>query len=149
MTLKKIGRNKMPNFSNPLTGINVDHKLTKDELARAIRFMVAAEYEAIEMYEKVRDATDNEDAKKVIQSITDEELVHAGEFLKLLNIINPNESDFYSKGEKEISELLEKGKKAFKLTRELDKIATEIEPENKLIAQFIDNLSDHIESIPY
>ena len=137
----------MPNFADPLTGINPEHTLSKDELARAIRFMIAAEYEAIEMYEKVRDATDDENAKKVIQSITDEEIVHASEFLKLLSIIKPEDSEFADKGEKEVSELLEKGKKAFKLTREIDKIADILEPDNELIALALDHISDKIEKI--
>ena len=137
----------MPNFSDPLTGISPDHKLTKEELARAIRFMTAAEYEAVEMYEKCRDATDNADAKKVIQSIIDEEKIHASEFLKLLSIIKPEDKKFDTKGEQEVSELLEKSKKAFKLTEELDKIAEEIEPQNKIIALAIDHVSDKIEEI--
>ncbi len=35
----------MPEFCNPFTVMRSDRKLSKDELARAIRFMIAAEYE--------------------------------------------------------------------------------------------------------
>jgi rubrerythrin len=136
----------MPNFGNPLTGISEDHTLSKDELARAVRFLVAAEYEAVEMYEKVRDATNDGNAKKVIQAIIDEEIVHAGEFLKLLSIVNPKETEFYAEGEKEVSDLIEKGKKAFKLTKKLDGIAEEIESQDKVIALALDNISDTIEN---
>ena len=37
----------MPEFGTPFSGLARDRKLTNEELARAIRFMVAAEYEAI------------------------------------------------------------------------------------------------------
>ena len=135
----------MPNFGNPLTGIGEDHTLTKEELARAVRFLVAAEYEAVEMYEKVRDATDDGDAKKVIQSIIDEEKVHAGEFLKLLAAIDPKETEFYEKGYKEVSEQLEESKKAFGISDELDRIASEVEPQDRRIALALDSLSDAVE----
>ncbi len=36
----------MPEFGKPFSGLAKDRKLTKEELIRAIRFMVAAEYEA-------------------------------------------------------------------------------------------------------
>ena len=39
----------MPEFGNPFSGISKDRKLTKEELIRAIRFMIAAEYEAIQL----------------------------------------------------------------------------------------------------
>jgi hypothetical protein len=38
----------MPEFSNPFTVLKNDRKLTHEELVRAIRFMIAAEYEAIQ-----------------------------------------------------------------------------------------------------
>ncbi|MCJ7656703.1 MAG: rubrerythrin, partial [Candidatus Atribacteria bacterium] len=37
----------MPEFGNPFSGLKKDRKLTNEELIRAIRFMIAAEYEAI------------------------------------------------------------------------------------------------------
>ncbi len=37
-------------FETPFSGLAKDRKLTEAELIRAIRFMVAAEYEAIQMY---------------------------------------------------------------------------------------------------
>lgn len=40
----------MPKFSNPFSGLNNDRQLTLQELVRAIRFMIAAEYEAIQLY---------------------------------------------------------------------------------------------------
>jgi len=45
----------MPNFGSPFSGLTNDRKLTDAELIRAIRFMVAAEYEAIQMYMQLAD----------------------------------------------------------------------------------------------
>ena len=38
----------MPDFGTPFSGLAWEHKLTHKELIRAIRFMIAAEYEAIQ-----------------------------------------------------------------------------------------------------
>jgi hypothetical protein len=36
----------MPVFGTPFSGFASEHKLTKEELVRAVRFIVASEYEA-------------------------------------------------------------------------------------------------------
>ena len=74
----------MPEFGDPFSGMAADRKLTHEELVRAIRFMVSAEYEAIQLYMQLAESTDHELAKKVLVDIADEEKVHAGEFLRLL-----------------------------------------------------------------
>jgi len=40
----------MPAFGSPFSGLANDRKLTDEELVRSIRFMVATEYEAIQLY---------------------------------------------------------------------------------------------------
>ncbi|MBN1683292.1 rubrerythrin [Candidatus Bathyarchaeota archaeon] len=97
----------MPEFGNPFSGLASDKKLTEAELIRAIRFMVAAEYEAIQLYMQLAESTDNELAKKVLIDIADEERVHAGEFLQLLYELAPDEKTFYEEGYKEVEELKE------------------------------------------
>lgn len=94
----------MPDFGNPFSGLKNDRKLTHEELVRAIRFMVAAEYEAIQLYEQLAESTDNELAKKVLYDIANEEKVHAGEFLRLLKEIQPDEEAFYQEGAQEVEE---------------------------------------------
>lgn len=100
----------MPDFGSPFSGLANDRKLTHEELVRAIRFMVAAEYEATQMYTQLAESTDNELAVKVLKEIADEELVHAGEFLRLLHELAPNEEKFYAKGTKEVEEKIKKMK---------------------------------------
>jgi rubrerythrin len=70
----------MPEFANPFTVLKNDRKLTNPELVRAIRLMIAAEYEAIQLYMQLAESTDNELAKEVLIDIANEERVHAGEF---------------------------------------------------------------------
>lgn len=94
----------MPEFSNSLSGLKHDRLLTHQELVRAIRYMVAAEYEAIQLYEQLAESTDNKLAKNVLQDIAGEEKVHAGEFLRLLKELQPDEDSFYKKGYKEVEE---------------------------------------------
>jgi rubrerythrin len=94
----------MPDFGSPFSGLANDRKLTDEELIRAIRFMVAAEYEAIQLYMQLAESTDNRLA------IADEERVHAGEFLRLLHELAPDEEKFYAEGAEEVQEEIEKSK---------------------------------------
>ena len=100
----------MPEFGSPFSGLANDRKLTGEELVRAIRFMVAAEYEAIQLYMQLAESTDNKLAVEVLKDIADEERVHAGEFLRLLRELAPDEEKFYAKGAKEV-EMKKKSRK--------------------------------------
>ncbi|ADY54491.1 Rubrerythrin [Syntrophobotulus glycolicus DSM 8271] len=94
----------MPDFGNPFSGLANDRKLTEQELIRAIRFMVSAEYEAIQLYMQLAESTDNKLAIEVLKDIADEERVHAGEFLRLLKELAPDEENFYLEGAEEVEE---------------------------------------------
>ena len=72
--------------------------------------MVAAEYEAIQLYMQLAESTDNKLAIEILKDIADEERVHAGEFLRLLNELAPDEAKFYAEGAKEVAEEIEKSK---------------------------------------
>jgi rubrerythrin len=101
----------MPDFGTPFSGLARDRKLTKEELIRAIRFMIAAEYEAIQLYMQLAESTDNQLAIEVLKDIADEERVHAGEFLRLLKVLAPDEEKFYAEGAEEVEEEIAKLKK--------------------------------------
>jgi len=94
----------MPEFGSPFSGLASERKLTESELIRAIRFMIAAEYEAIQLYMQLAESTDNKLAIEVLKDIADEERVHAGEFLRLLRELAPEEEKFYSEGAEEVEE---------------------------------------------
>lgn len=101
----------MPEFGKPFSGLKNDRKLTKEELIRTIRFMVAAEYEAIQLYQQTAESTDNKLAKEVLLDVANEEKEHAGEFLRLLHELDPEEKKFYKTGYDEVEEMIAKLKK--------------------------------------
>ena len=100
----------MPMFESPFSGLANDRKLTDEELIRAIRFNVAAEYEATQLYMQLAESTDNQLAIAVLKDIADEELIHVGEFLRLLQELSPDEQKFYGKGAKEVEAIIRKMK---------------------------------------
>jgi rubrerythrin len=51
-------------------------------------------------------------AKDVLADIADEERVHAGEFLRLLHELAPDEQKLYDKGIEEVQEIIDKLEKA-------------------------------------
>ena len=81
-------------------------KLTHSELVRAIRFMIAAEFEAIQLYEQLAESTDHEVARKVLQDIIKEEKEHAGAFRHLLALIAPEDEADYAEGREEARDYL-------------------------------------------
>ncbi|MEW6113460.1 MAG: ferritin family protein [Thermodesulfobacteriota bacterium] len=101
----------MPEFSNPFAGLANDRKITHEELVRAIRYTIAAEYEAVQLYQQLAESTDNELAKKVLFDIAEEEIVHAGEFLRLLKELHPVEEKFYAEGFEEVEEMIKELKR--------------------------------------
>lgn len=101
----------MPDFGQPFSGLKKEHKISDQELIRSIRFMIAAEYEAIQLYMQLAESTDNKLAIEVLKDIADEERVHAGEFLRLLKELDPDEEKFYAEGAEEVEEEIEKLKK--------------------------------------
>jgi rubrerythrin len=95
-------------FGSPFSGLANGRKLTDEELIRAIRFMVAAEYEATQLYMQLAESTNNKLAVAVLNDIANEELVHVGEFLRLLRELAPDEEKFYAEGSDEVEEIIKK-----------------------------------------
>ena len=103
--MRETEENEMPQFGSPFSELANGRKLSDEELVRAIRFMVAAEYEATQMYVQLAESTSNKLAVAVLKDIANEELVHAGEFLKLLYALAPDEEALYAKGAGEVVEI--------------------------------------------
>jgi len=97
----------MPEFVNPFSGKVPERKLTFNELIRALRLNLAAEEEAIHLYQAHADATDNELAAEVLRDIADEEREHVGEFQRLLNILLDDEEELLANGAAEVDEMAE------------------------------------------
>lgn len=96
----------MPEFSKPFKGMKSKRKLTKKELIREIRFMIAAEYEAVQLYTQLAESIDDKLSKKVLIDIANEEIIHAGEFLRLLKHLAPEEEKYYQEGAQEVEEMM-------------------------------------------
>ena len=69
------------------------------------------QYEATKLYMQFAESTDNKLAIDVFKDIADEERVHAGEFLRLLHKLAPDEEKFYDKGTKEVEKIIKTNKK--------------------------------------
>jgi rubrerythrin len=92
----------MPAFANPFSGNVPARKMTVAELIRAVRLDLAAEQEAVHQYMAQADACDHPLAAKVLADIADEERTHAGEFLRLLQILTGDEDKFLAEGAGEV-----------------------------------------------
>jgi len=101
MTNKKIDA---VDFGNPFSGLSKDKPISQSDLIRAMRFVIAAEYEAVQLYTQLAESTANTLAQAVLQDVAKEELVHAGEFLKVLKDISPEEAKLYEEGEEEVAD---------------------------------------------
>jgi len=95
-------------FVTPFSGNANDRTLTPEELIRAVRFSIAAEYEGIQLYSQLAESIDDADAAKIFLDIAKEEKVHVGEFMALLKKLDPNEEVAYEEGEKEIKNIVGK-----------------------------------------
>ncbi len=98
----------MPEFGHPFAGVALDRKLTHEELIRAIRYTIAAEYEAIQLYMQLAESTDNEKVKAVLVDVANEEREHVGEFLRVLKELAPDEEKYYQHGSEEVEEIFQK-----------------------------------------
>jgi len=91
------GRSKgMPTFLYNPNGEIKSRKLTHEELIGAVRYTIAAEFEAIEVYMQLAESTDNEMVKRVMRSVADEERAHVNEFLKILDEIDPRDETLFA-----------------------------------------------------
>ena len=61
-------------------------------------------------YTQLAESTDNKLAAAVLKDIADEEIVHAGEFLRLLHQLAPGEKKLYAKGAEEVEGMIRKMK---------------------------------------
>jgi rubrerythrin len=78
--------------TDPFT-YNTSRKLSDTELARVLRLDAAAELDAMNLYEAHVDATDNEDAKKLLRFIAKDEKEHYALFQELIRRLDPQEAE--------------------------------------------------------
>lgn len=88
--------------------ITPEGKLDERELSRVIRLAIAAELDAVHLYELIVDSSDDETIKKVLQDIANEEKVHASELNELLSKFDDENEKFIEDGKKEVKNLISK-----------------------------------------
>lgn len=98
----------MPEFAQIDNVYTPEKKLNKVEMLRAIKFAIASEFEAIQLYQQIMESTDNQDVINVLEEITDDEKHHAGGLYKLLAILSPDDEKEYQYGEQETIENISK-----------------------------------------
>ncbi|MDR1689164.1 MAG: ubiquinone biosynthesis protein COQ7 [Clostridiales bacterium] len=95
----------MPAFAPAFPGAEKG-KLSAQDLLQVIRLDIAGELEAIYLYEAHARASDDKFASKVFLDIANEEKVHVGELLTLMNYLDPANADKLSEGNTEVNNLL-------------------------------------------
>ena len=79
---------------------------SKNDLVTTVRNDIIGELDAINQYNSHIASTDNELAKSVWTDIKNEERVHVGELLTLLQHLCPDEVEFLRKGQKEVEQIM-------------------------------------------
>ncbi len=81
-------------------------KLDKEGIAQALRLAIIGELDAINLYVQLAEASENENVKKVLLDIAEEEKVHVGELMEVLKKIDAEQARALEKAAEEIKELL-------------------------------------------
>ena len=95
----------MFNFNNPYSYDTNGVMMHFDTLQKAREDLIG-EIQAVITYDAHLNSTNDKIAKEVWRSIKNEELVHIGELLGLLNYLDPSQKQFIQKGLAEFTELL-------------------------------------------
>lgn len=98
----------MPEFTDIENVYTPSKKLSDVEILRAVKFGIASEFEAIQLYQQIMESTDNQDVIKVLTDITNDEKHHAGALYKLLEVLSPEDEAQYLHGEQEAIENMSK-----------------------------------------
>lgn len=80
-------------------------KLTRGELAEALRLAMVAELDAINLYLQIAERVEDERYRKVFEDIAREEKTHFGEFLALLKTLDQEQVAELAAGAKEVEEV--------------------------------------------
>lgn len=99
----------MPDFATVKSVYTPSKKMNNLEILRAIKFAIASEFEAIQIYQQIMESTDDTNIKVVLAEIANDEKKHAGGLYELLERLSPEDAKLYEHGRKETIE--EIGKK--------------------------------------
>lgn len=80
-------------------------KLSREEVADALRLSIIAELDAVNLYLQLARAIDDERVRRIFEDIAREEKTHVGEFLALLKSLDPEQVSELREGAREVAEL--------------------------------------------
>ncbi len=83
----------------------IDPKSLDKEILRAA---IIGELDAINLYEQMASLTQNEDLRRVLLDVANEEKTHIGEFQAMLLRLDPEQARELESGKKEVDEMMEK-----------------------------------------
>lgn len=98
----------MPEFAQIESVYSPKHTLSEVEILRAIKFAIASEFEAIQIYQQIMESTTNKSIHNVLDEIIEDEKKHAGGLYKLLEILCPEDEKIYQEGVRETLENIER-----------------------------------------
>ncbi len=96
----------MPDFAQIKSVYTPTRKMSDVEILRAIKFAIASEFEAIQIYQQIMESTEDKRIHNVLGEITDDEKKHVGGLYKLLEILAPEDEIEYQKGVQETLEYI-------------------------------------------
>ena len=94
----------MTAFLNPFAHMEPERKMTNSELVMALRHDLATTEAAVSTYTAHAETIDHVLAKKVLMDIANQERAHAGQLLRLIQIITGDEDNYLAKGKNIIDE---------------------------------------------
>ena len=92
-------------FSKVPIDINKIKRENKNLDQELLRIAIMAELDAINLYEQMADMIDDEDLKKVLMDVAQEEKTHVGEFQTMLLRMDEEQVRELAKGKNEVEEL--------------------------------------------
>lgn len=98
----------MPGFATINNVYSPSQKMSDVEVLRAIKFAIASEFEAIQIYQQIMENTHNKDVHAVLSDITADEKHHVGALSKLLEVLSPEDNQEYQHGVQEAVEQMGK-----------------------------------------
>jgi hypothetical protein len=84
-------------FGSALETVGLGAYMTNEDLGRALRYAIADEYEAVQIYSQIAESTEDPSLRAVIDDIVSEEKKHASQFWDLLSRIDPEEHTAWKK----------------------------------------------------
>ena len=103
---------------------------------------INAEFEASQMYLSIAENISNPEVKKILIDIAREEQVHAGEFLRALAILSPEQAQAMQKGFQEAEQKIKTAVKLVDIPKKNKKVFAPLVKSIKDLSKHLNKLSE-------